>query len=398
MFAYRKQPWKALYLTFQLTSLLVRIPLWSLFLLIPRFRPCSEWSFAHAVMVFAIKQVTEIFSNTGEFLPVPDHRTIKPATRAKGVWVDAAAHAIVGDLVHWACIAGVQPERIPGYWHRRVGVNLEHDSPAQKGEKVIYRIHGGGFVQLSAHPSDFAANIDRCLIEHVEAAPRSFSIEYRLASAAPFSQRFPFPAALLDALAGYVYLVKTIGFDPSNIVVVGDSAGGNIAFSLVRYLVEYRSDSGGNVPAPPGSLILLSPWVDLSTSHEIPGSSTLVNTTDFVGPENQTRNFYSKVAYAGPLGLEFITTSRYTSPACLYSSYPSNFYGFPRTLLVCGKLERFRDAIRTLKEKMSSDMGEGDGDGQVTLLEVEKSVHNFLIFNWHPQRDRTIAYIRKWLQ
>ena len=48
-------------------------------------------------------------------------------------------------------------------------------------------------------------------------------------------------AALIDALAGYNYLVNTVGFHPTRIILEGDSAGGNLALALTRYLLEHRN-------------------------------------------------------------------------------------------------------------------------------------------------------------
>ena len=93
-------------------------------------------------------------------------------------------------------------------------------------------------------------------------APHLFSVEYRLSSTHPLPEENPFPAALLDALAGYVHLVDVMGYDPANVIVAGDSAGGNIALALARYLVEIRgrrAEAGvALLPAPPGHLLLIS--------------------------------------------------------------------------------------------------------------------------------------------
>jgi acetyl esterase/lipase len=81
---------------------------------------------------------------------------------------------------------------------------------------------------------------------------RAFSLSYRLSSSLPFEPTNPFPAALLDALAGYRYLTQTIGFSLNNIVLSGDSAGGHLALSLVAYLAE-TSDQ------PPSLISTVSP-------------------------------------------------------------------------------------------------------------------------------------------
>jgi len=68
------------------------------------------------------------------------------------------------------------------------------------------------------------------------------------------------PAPLLDALAGYIYLIHTLKFRPENITITGESAGGHLILLLTRYLVHV------NLPIPT-TLALSSPWADF-TSRE----------------------------------------------------------------------------------------------------------------------------------
>lgn len=60
---------------------------------------------------------------------------------------------------------------------------------------------------------------------------RCFAVNYRKAP------QFPWPCALQDCLAAYLYLIdppkhaKHRAVDPKNLIVAGDSAGGNLALS-----------------------------------------------------------------------------------------------------------------------------------------------------------------------
>jgi acetyl esterase/lipase len=120
-----------------------------------------------------------------------------------------------------------------------------------KGRRVILYVHGGAYYfgsvdehryQIQRHARKLKA---RCL------APR-----YRLAP------QFPFPCGLHDCLSAYLYLLNE--YDPTCIVVAGDSAGGGMVLSLLVIL----RDQG--IPLPAGG-ILLSPWVDLM--HSFPSLS-----------------------------------------------------------------------------------------------------------------------------
>jgi monoterpene epsilon-lactone hydrolase len=97
--------------------------------------------------------------------------------------------------------------------------------------KIIYYIHGGGFTGASTKERmRFIRRIVKTIHFNV------FSIDYRLAP------EFPQPNALLDCVDGYTHLLKS--FKSQNIVVIGESAGGNLALVLAMYLRDH------NLPLP----------------------------------------------------------------------------------------------------------------------------------------------------
>ncbi|KAI1429766.1 hypothetical protein F5Y12DRAFT_336157 [Xylaria sp. FL1777] len=114
------------------------------------------------------------------------------------------------------------------------------------GKRIMLYVHGGGY---------FFGSVDEHRYQMQRHArklkARVFAPRYRLAP------QFPFPCGLQDCLAAYLYLLKT--YDPSTIILAGDSAGGGMVLST---LVTLR-DRG--LPLPAGA-ILISPWVDLAHS------------------------------------------------------------------------------------------------------------------------------------
>lgn len=88
---------------------------------------------------------------------------------------------------------------------------------------------------------------------------RAFAVNYRKAP------QYPFPCALQDSLAAYLYLLypppdaKHKAIDSSQIVIAGDSAGGGLTLALLQVL----RDAG--LPLPAGA-IAISPWCDLTHS------------------------------------------------------------------------------------------------------------------------------------
>jgi acetyl esterase/lipase len=349
-----------------------------------------------------MNQSCQIDLSTGLINLSPDYRALQSTREVPGVWIaPVRGSLVVGNLAHWARRAGIEPIRIPGYWILQEGANIKHSSRPEHGEKVVLALHGGAYTRLSSHPSDPPGVIARSLVKHIHCVRRVFAPEYRLSSTQPFEEAHPFPTALLDALTAYVFLVNEIGFDPSDIIIEGDSAGGNLAYALTRYLVEYNGTP--ELPAPPGALLLLSPWADISYSHHhlANGSASKYITSDIIGDPSKSLKYATK-AFTGPHGLEAAQNNPYISPASLDKSLVVNFKGFPRTFIVAGGAEVLLDQIRTLRDRMIKDLGEGNGvsdeDGMVRYYEAADGVHDYLVFPWHePEFTDTYKAIAEWI-
>ncbi|KAJ2913148.1 hypothetical protein MD484_g7279, partial [Candolleomyces efflorescens] len=364
-----------------------------------RARP--SWTFKRALLLNVVRHFTKLTFETGT-TPVANHLAIKSGKGVNGVWIDPATELITGDLEKWAEIAKVKAIRLPGYWFHQKGSNVSVGSPAQPGEKVVLNLHGGAYVRMSAHPSDPTANIVKGLLKHTPSIRRVFSVEYRLSSGKPFSDGLhPFPTALIDALAGYNYLVNVVGYSPSDIIICGDSAGGNLAHALTRYLVENQDSTNPKLPAPPGALILLSPWSDLSKSHDGKGSAVNYVNSDYLSADNRIE--YAKDAFTGPHGRVIADSSPYISPACILPGFEVSFKGFPRTFINGGGGEVLIDQIRLLRDRMVADLGEGDGvkggEGKVRYYEVPDGCHDYLVLSPHePERTETLKAIARWVE
>ncbi|KAH0838882.1 Alpha/Beta hydrolase protein [Lanmaoa asiatica] len=301
-------------------------------------RPPSVLCFSHNQARFVLTFARR--DRTGPFVRFPTHHAIASGPGVKAVWVNPVPHLITGTILGLARAANVTCIRIPGYWIDR-DTNLPAGAPPQPGDKVLYRLHGGSYVHLSAHPTDPTANIARGILTHSPRITRTFAIEYRLSSAAPYDEANAFPAALLDALAGYVYLVEQVGFRPEDVIVQGDSAGGNLALAMMRYLRDC-ADHHPNVRLPrmPSGLLLLSPWVDLGTSHEGPLSSLAspfsVDYLGTAGPDRTRAVSYGKMAFLGPFGFGFAEKNAWISPASLHAWVNARFHRVPEDVGVCG--------------------------------------------------------------
>ncbi|KAH8828093.1 endoplasmic reticulum protein [Flagelloscypha sp. PMI_526] len=397
-YTFAKQPLKTLYLIYQvLTTVFVRVPIWTLIATLPWTRQRKSWTMKREVMVKIVRHLLSVVGpQVGRVGNPPDHTRLVLGKGVSGLWVGPVPrHLIQADIATLAEAANVEPIRVPAYWFHNQGSGFVAKEMAQPGEKILLFFHGGGYIRLSAHPSDATANVPRGFVQN-NIFRRVLSVEYRLSSTDPLTEpTHPFPAALLDALAGYMYLVDSLGFSPSNIVVGGDSAGGNLSHALTRYLCEQNGEIPG-LPAPPGALILASPWVDLYDLETKNPDSSLhaYEQSDYLqlshGPS------YPHRAFTGIHGLGLALYNRYISPAGLHPKLVSglSFKGFPRTFIIVGGAEILHDSIVRLKDRMVADIGENN----VRYYRAPDGIHDYLVFPWHePERSDTYKSIAAWL-
>jgi len=393
------QPFKSLYALYFVSSLLLfKVPFWFVYYSRRANRPRSSWTLARSVTVPAIRALVTLIQKIGSARDlskdVPQRNLEK--FNASFVRVDGLEDSeIVGEIRDFAEQAGVQPVSVPCFWLLKRGVKwIPKHEMAGEDEKVILHIHGGGFVIGTAHPSDLTATITKGILKHTRAVSRVFSVDYRLSSSAPSPTKNPFPAALLDAVSAYKYLVCTVGFLPKNVIVMGDSAGGNLAIGLTRYLIE------NHIPhlPPPGRLVLISAWTDLTQSRADPTSSLILNLPSDVfipGPESIIGE-YTIRSYLGPLDHVHASTNRYFSPTSVHVRRRQNdkplFVDFPKTYVIGGGAEIFYDDLIVLVEMLKED----GVDVQVDF--PPDAIHDFLEWRWHePELTESLQHLCKWI-
>ena len=133
---------------------------------------------------------------------------------------------------------------IGGMYAEWISVNRAHMK-----KYVLLHCHGGGY---STGSSLYARTLTSKL-----AASTSMDVlcfDYRLAP------EHPYPAATEDAMKVWDYLML-LGYGARDVILTGDSAGGNLALSLALKL-----KSQGRLL--PRGILLLSPWTDLTSSGE----------------------------------------------------------------------------------------------------------------------------------
>ncbi|RDW86562.1 alpha/beta hydrolase [Aspergillus mulundensis] len=135
-------------------------------------------------------------------------------------------------------------------------------------DMVVLYFHGGAYYLMDPCTH-------RPVVSQISKRTNSpvLSVRYRLAP------QNPFPAALVDALTAYLYLVAPPPgslhnpIDPSKIILAGDSAGGNLSLVLLQTLLTlHRTSTTVNFHniavtiTPPAGVAVSSPWCDISRS------------------------------------------------------------------------------------------------------------------------------------
>lgn len=121
-----------------------------------------------------------------------------------------------------------------------------YNNSKEKNQRVIIYYHGGGFALYNLESHD---NVCKRLCRDNKALV--VSVDYRLAP------ENPFPAAHHDAFEALKWIILNIekfGGDPKNLVVAGDSAGGNLAACVAHNCLKEKILLKAQV--------LIYPWID----------------------------------------------------------------------------------------------------------------------------------------
>ncbi|KZV89533.1 alpha/beta-hydrolase [Exidia glandulosa HHB12029] len=217
---------------------------------------------------------------------------------------------------------------------------------------------------------------------------RAFAIEQRLSSAAPLARANSIPAALLDALAGYRYLVHNLGFEPKNIIVEGDSAGAHLGVNLVMYLNRLRLTR-------PGGLLMLSPALDWARTYDKDDTSSLRRNlpSDYINSVFTLD--WAADAFRGSIAKAELASNAYLSPASLTSERDGGlFSNFPPTCIIAGEAEVTVDAMRNFRDRL---LEENDAD-VVAYHEHKDAFHNWLFMSdVEPYKSAALGQIRDWV-
>lgn len=199
---------------------------------------------------------------------------------------------------------------IPAAWMRL-------QRPHKHKHAILY-CHGGGYTSGNlGYSKVLASKLTQCTGYDV------LAFEYRLAP------EHPYPAALDDGEAVWNHLMY-LGYGAQDIVIAGDSAGGNMALALC-----HRLKASGRML--PGAMLLMSPWTDMTLS----------------GKSYQERAEFDPMLtneYLQAVGTAYANGEDLKNP--LLSPLFGNFQDFPPTLIQAGTHEILYSDAKRLADKM----------------------------------------------
>ena len=226
-----------------------------------------------------------------------------------------------------------------------------NEQPIEHRKLLLYH-HGGAYIapltnlyrrKLQAF-SDATDHVDICLPD------------YRVAP------EHVYPAQAEDALKNWDYLIE-MGYSPANIVVCGDSAGGNMTLTLLLRL----RDMGRALPR---AMALLSPWGDSTCSGETYYSNYKVDAmfgSNEMPTEEKMQQMLDSDIFVYCRGCD--RSDPYVSP--VYGDYN----GFPPTFISVGGDEVLLSDSLTIADKLQSN------DVPVKLIVTPGMFHIFPLFS-----------------
>ncbi|KAI6819179.1 hypothetical protein KC340_g11131 [Hortaea werneckii] len=223
-------------------------------------------------------------------------------------------------------------------------VQLSHGAKAcwigaKDARTVVYLLHGGGYINpASALHFQWAQKmVDEARSHNKEMA--MVVLHYELAPSGAY------PKQLHQATAGLQYLTDTCGKSPSDIIVIGDSAGGNLACGLFAHLCHpHPSVEPVKLSRPLKAGILVSPWVTFAQNSP---SMNVDRSLDYMSRsalENASQAFMSNAP-----------VDEYNTPLAASPEFWENLSQTVQTIrILAGGVELFADDIKAYAEKLKA--------------------------------------------
>ncbi|KZS70170.1 hypothetical protein A4G27_21470 [Mycobacterium kansasii] len=234
------------------------------------------------------------------------------------------------------------------------GMSVVQITPAHPTGEYVVAIHGGAFI----FPPSFLHWINYSVMAQQTGATVQVPIY-------PLLQEGGTAGTVVPTMAGFIS-TQIAQHQPSNVSVIGDSAGGNLALAATQYLVDH----GEPVPA---SMVLVSPWLDVGMTN--PNIALIQDPLLPVGPAQQI----GKV-WAGNLGVN--------DP--LVSPLNGSLSGLPPTYVYSGNLDILAADVLVLQQAAATQ------GAPISFVLANGQIHDWILLTpdgvqYWPQINRELG-------
>lgn len=239
---------------------------------------------------------------------------------------------------------------------------------------IVLYCHGGGYTQ-SANHGNFRYMTRLVNDTNSNKACKSVSV---LVLAYTLAPEAIYPTQLREAAAVLSYVTNDLGRSPSDIIISGDSAGGNLAISLLSHLQHPHPDV---VPVtlrqPLGGAMLYSPWTGFSTTYPSFENEKL----DMLSPLALRKWSAMFMGKANPIDPERdpgpVTGDDWTEPCRNSSSWWSGLHSVVSDIFVhYGSHEVLADPIKELEVSLKAGWADGGADlDRIIFFEAPGEAH-----------------------
>ncbi|KAI4945773.1 hypothetical protein J4E91_007686 [Alternaria rosae] len=209
---------------------------------------------------------------------------------------------------------------------------------------VYLYFHGGGFIFGSLSSED-----PLCAQTAIKTGALVLNVNYR------HTPEHIFPTAWNDTHDAFVWLHKNIDMlrgDPSQVVVGGISAGGNLAASLTLEQHLGKSEDIAGLPAIAGQILIIPMLAHPATYDQGPGKLLKPSTSSYVKNEDapvlpkKTIDFFTKLLKIGDVDLKDTKMN-------VVNATEDEVKGFPPTVFGIAGLDPLRDEGLLFAKKLS---------------------------------------------
>ncbi|KAJ4398858.1 hypothetical protein N0V85_006173 [Neurospora sp. IMI 360204] len=261
----------------------------------------------------------------------------------------------------------------------------------RRASKFVLFFHGGGY----SAPMQIG-HLEWCLRSYIQAGRRQGQyvavavLQYTLAPEARY------PVQLTQAADALAYLLK-LGVRPRDLVIGGDSAGGNLAAQIMSHLLHPHPDAK-EIELPTGERIAgvfaVSPWVSARTNDRSMSDNALI---DMLSPVIMEKANHELLGNHDKYNAEKKRGQGWAMPADVNTAawYKGLGNFLERVYVTVGTQEVFRDQSIVLAEGIRRT----NPDIEVVLEEMYDEAHDFILLEGGRKEDGDATRrMRRWVE